>query len=156
MTAGNVAAIWAGKAEPILPTTSIPRVIEFWSALGFTTAVWPDDDGYAWVRPGSSLGGISMDYNLSEDLDPFMSSGMAYLTVADVDAVYASIVAAGVAFDAIGEDGLFRYSMSELRARWRDGLSIARVTRPIDQVWHKREIALFDPDNNLIRIGSPI
>ena len=156
MTAGNVAAIWAGRAEPILPTASIPRIIAFWTALGFTTAVWPDDDGYAWVRPGSALSGISMDYTLSEDLDPFTSSGMAYLTVADVDAVYASIVASGVAFDAIADDGLVRYSTNELRERWRLGESIARVTRPIDQVWHKREIALFDPDNNLIRIGTAV
>lgn len=155
MTAGQVAAIWAGYAEPILPTTSIPRIIEFWSALGFTTAVWPDDEGYAWVRPGPA-GGISMDYTLNEELDPFMHSGMAYLTVADVDAVHASIVASGVAFDAITDDGLFRYSMNELRERWRIGASIARVTRPIDQAWNKREIALFDPDNNLIRIGSSI
>ena len=155
MTAGDVAAIWAGHAEPILPTTSIPRIIEFWSALGFTTAVWPDDEGYAWVRPGPA-GGISMDYTLSEELDPFMHSGMAYLTVADVDAVYASIVASGVAFDAITDDGLFLYSMNDLRERWRIGQPLARVTRPIDQVWNKREIALFDPDNNLIRIGSPI
>lgn len=156
MNAGNVAAIWAGRAEPILPTTSIARTLEFWNALGFTTAVWPDDDGYAWVRPGPAVGGISMDYTLNEDLDPFMQSGMAYLTVADVDAVHASILASGVAFDAIADDGLFRFSMNELRARWRDGQSIARVTRPLDQVWNKREIALFDPDNNFIRIGSPI
>lgn len=155
MTAVDVAAIWAGRAEPILPTASIPRIVEFWSAIGFTTAIWPDDPGYAWVRPGAA-GGISMDYNLNEEHDPFMQSGMAYLTVADVDAVHASIIASGVAFDAIADDGLFRYSMNDLRERWRVGQSIARVTRPIDQVWNKREIALFDPDNNLIRIGSPI
>jgi hypothetical protein len=155
MTAVNVAAIWAGRAEPILPTASIPRIIAFWSALGFTTAIWPDDDGYAWVRPGPAEG-ISMDYNHVEDYDPFMQSGMAYLTVADVDAVHESIIASGVAFDSIDDDGLFRYSMNELRARWRAGEPLARVTRPTDQVWHKREIALFDPDNNLIRIGSAI
>lgn len=155
MTAGDVATIWAGYAEPILSTASIPRIIEFWSALGFTTAVWPDDDGYAWVRPGAA-GGISMDYNLNEEHDPFMQSGMVYLTVADVDAVHASILASGAAFDAIADDGLFVYSMSDLRERWRLGEPLARVTRPLDQVWNKREIALFDPDNNLIRIGSPI
>ena len=155
MTAVDVAALWAGRADPILPTASIPRIVEFWSALGFTTAIWPDDDGYAWVRPGP-VGGISMDYTLNEELDPFMHSGMAYLTVPDVDAVHASIMATGVVFDSISDDGLFRYSMNDLRERWSLGLSIARVTRPIDQVWNKREIALFDPDNNLIRIGSPI
>lgn len=156
MTEGNVAEIWAGRAEPILLTASIPRIIEFWTALGFTTAVWPDDDGYAWVRPGPAGSGISMDYNLQEEHDPFMHSGMVYLTVADVDAVYASIMESGVAFDAIADDGLFRYSMNELRARWRNGEPLARVTRPINQVWNKREIALFDPDNNLIRIGTPL
>ena len=38
--------------------------------------------------------------------------------------------------------------------QWQFGASLARVTRPIDQIWGKRELALFDPDNNLIRIGS--
>jgi len=34
--------------------------------------------------------------------------------------------------------------------------SLARVSRPMRQPWGKREIALFDPDNNLIRIGSAV
>ena len=152
MDAAQVATIWAGKAEPILPSSSLARTLEFWTGLGFATGLWEDDEGYAWVYP--SVDGIHIDYNLNEDHDPFTGFGMCYLTVPDVDAVHAAVIEADVAFDAIADDGLFRYSMLELRQMWQRGDSLARFTRPIDQVWGKRELALFDPDNNLIRVGS--
>jgi catechol 2,3-dioxygenase-like lactoylglutathione lyase family enzyme len=156
MTPADIEQLWAGRAEPILPTSSIERIGSFWRALGFGVEVWPDDDGYIVVRPGLAGNGLSIDYNLTEDHDPFNNFSMVYVTVADVDAVHESILAAGVAFDAIADDGLFRYSMHELRERAHDGQSLARVTRPMRQPWGKREIALFDPDNNLIRIGSAL
>jgi catechol 2,3-dioxygenase-like lactoylglutathione lyase family enzyme len=157
MTTDAVAALWQGRAEPILPSSSLPRTLAFWNAIGFTTGLWTDDEGYAWVYPGSDPhAGIYMDYILTEDLDPFSHFGSAYLTVPDVDAVYASIVASGVAFDAVDDEGLFRYSLREIHELHERGGSLGRVTRPIDQVWNKREIALFDPDNNIIRIGSAI
>lgn len=157
MDAGQLATIWAGKAEPILPSASLQRTLEFWTGLGFSTGVWEDDEGYGWVYPGTEPNdGIRIDYNLSEDLDPFASFGMAYLTVADVDAVYDAVSTAGVAFAAIDDEGLFRYNMRELREKWELGESLARYTRPINQTWGKRELALFDPDNNLIRIGSAL
>lgn len=156
MTAVDIATLWAGRAEPILPTTSIDRTGIFWKALGFGVEAWPGDDSYIVVHPGRVRDGLSIDYNLTEDHDPFDNFSMVYVTVTNVDAVYESIVAAGVAFDAIADDGLFRFSMNELREREHDGQSLARVTRPMRQPWGKREIALFDPDNNLIRIGSPI
>ena len=157
MDAAQVTTIWAGKAEPILPSSSLPRTLEFWAGLGFSTGLWEDDEGYAWVFPGEdSAGGMHIDYTLNEDHDPFVGFGMSYLTVPDVDAVHRAIAAAGVAFDAIADDGLFRYSMMELRQMWERGDSLARFTRPINQTWGKRELALFDPDNNLIRIGSAL
>ena len=155
MGAVRGAGLWDGKADPILPSSSLPRTLEFWAGLGFSTGVWEDDEGYAWVYPGDdATSGIHIDYNLSEDLDPFVSFGMAYLTVPDIDAIYSSVAAAGVGFEALADDGLFRYNMRELREMWERGESLARYTRPINQTWGKRELALFDPDNNLIRIGS--
>jgi catechol 2,3-dioxygenase-like lactoylglutathione lyase family enzyme len=157
MDAVQVGELWAGKAEPILPSASLPRTLEFWKGLGFSTGVWEDDEGYAWVYPGDdATSGIHIDYNLSEDLDPFASFGMAYLTVPDVESIYRAVAAAGIAFEALDDDGLFRYNMRELREMWERGDSLARYTRPIDQSWGKRELALFDPDNNLIRIGSAL
>ena len=47
MNAGRIAQLWAGRADPILPTASIERTVEFWDTLGFTTAIWDDDGGYA-------------------------------------------------------------------------------------------------------------
>ena len=154
MDAGQVARLWAGRAEPILPTASIERTVQFWGTVGFTTAIWEDDGGYAWVYPGDNRDAISIDYSLTDGLDPFTSAGMAYLTVPDADAVYESIVATGIVPQALDSDGLPVRTTRQLRAEWKAGASLARLTRPLDQVWDKREFALFDPDNNLIRIGS--
>lgn len=156
MDAAHIGALWRGRAEPILPTASIERTLEFWSALGFSTAIWEDDEGYAWVYPGENRDGISIDYSLTDRHDPFTSAGMAYLSVPDVDAVHAAIVATGTVAEALDDDGLPRLTTGELRDLWRVGGSLARVARPIDQSWNKRELALFDPDNNLIRIGSAL
>src|SRR5215216_2481607 len=102
MNAMQVAELWAGKAEPILPSTSLPRTLEFWTGLGFSSGVWKADDGYAWVFAGDdSATGIHIDYILTEDHNPFTFMGMAYLTVADVDAVYEAVVSAGVAQEAL-------------------------------------------------------
>lgn len=157
MNAMQVAELWAGKAEPILPSVSLERTLAFWTGLGFSSGVWEDDEGYAWVFAGSdSSTGIHIDYNLAEDHNPFTFMGMAYLTVTDVDAIYEAVAASGVASEALDDEGLFRRSMQELREQWELGESLARYTRPINQSWGKRELALFDPDNNLIRIGSAI
>ena len=118
MNAGRIAQLWAGRADPILPTASIERTVEFWGTLGFTTAIWEDDGGYAWVYPGDTRDGISIDYSLSDGLDPFVSAGMAYVTVPDADAVYESILATGIVPLALGDDGLPVRTTSELRAAW--------------------------------------
>lgn len=154
MNAVPVGELWAGRAEPILPTTSIERTLAFWSALGFTTAIWEDDEGYAWVYPGDNRDGISIDYSLTDRHDPFTAAAMTYLAVNDVDAIYEAISATGAVPQAVDPDGLPHLTAIELRDQWEFGASLARVTRPIDQIWGKRELALFDPDNNLIRIGS--
>lgn len=155
MDAVQVAELWAGKADPILPSVSLNRTLGFWTGLGFSTGLWEDDEGYAWVFPGNdSNSGIHIDYSLTEDHNPFLFMGMAYLTVADVDAVYDAVASAGVADEALDDEGMFRRSTRELREQWELGESLARYTRPINQSWGKRELALFDPDNNLIRIGS--
>ena len=156
MDAAHIERLWAGRAEPILPTASIDRTVEFWGILGFTTAIWEDDGGYAWVYPGETRDGISMDYSLSDGLDPFVSSGMAYLTIPDADAAYASVIATGIVPPALDDDGFPVRTTRQLRSAWKAGESLARVTRPLDHTWNKREFALFDPDNNLIRIGSPL
>jgi hypothetical protein len=150
----QVAQLWAGRAEPILPTASIERTLEFWGGLGFTTRIWEDDEGYAWVYPGDNRNGISIDYSLTDRHDPFTGASMTYLAVGDVQAIYEAITASGTVPQALDHDSLPLKSTAELRMQWQSGTSLARVTRPLDQVWGKRELALFDPDNNLIRIGS--
>ena len=126
------------------------------SALGFSTEIWHEDDGYAWVYPGATRDGISIDYTLAEDHDPFSTATMVYLAIPDVNAIYEAIRHTGVARDSIDDQGLPVLSSRDLRDLWHIGGSLARVSRPITQSWGKLEVALFDPDNNLIRIGSAL
>ena len=155
MTTGADAGPWAGRMEPVFATTAMDRTLAFWHALGFSSEVWEDGD-FAIVRSGPRGAGLAIAYSVDEDFDPFGQFSTVYLTVADAALTHARVVASGVVLDAITDEGLFRYSLAELRERRAHGFPIARVTRLLDQEWGRREFALFDPDNNLVRVGSPI
>ena len=43
-----------------------------------------------------------------------------------------------------------------LRTRWERERSVARIGPPEDKPWRVRELALFDPTGNLLRVGHPI
>ncbi len=134
--------LWTGgTSTPILPVRSISRSVAFYRELGFDVETY--DDGYAFVRAD----GITIDLSRTDDFDPFTMAGMAYLTVADSDAVHS----------ILDETGLPRYdarSTAELQAAWDRGESLARMSAVADTPWRMREFALADPDNNLLRIGT--
>jgi catechol 2,3-dioxygenase-like lactoylglutathione lyase family enzyme len=146
---------WNGTSTPILPTASMDRTVAFYRGLGFTVELYRDG-GYAFATSTGRADGVILHFSLTDSLDPFVSAGMAYVTVDDVDALYAQIMATGLIEEAITEDGQSRYTTRELKDRWRQGLSLARISRPWDQPWGKREFAMIDPDNNLIRVGHDI
>ncbi|MEP6478348.1 MAG: VOC family protein [Rhodoglobus sp.] len=149
----SAAPVWNGTSTPILPTTSMARTVEFYRGLGFVVRLYRDG-GYAYVTATEQWEqGVMLHFSLTDSLDPFVSAGMAYVTVDDVDSLYASIRSTGLVEDAIADDGQTRYTTRELKARWRQGLSLARISRPWDQPWGMREFAMLDPDNNLIRVG---
>jgi hypothetical protein len=73
--------------------------------------------------------GVGLHLAFQPDLDPEVSGSATYLCVEDADALYAEWTQPGI-----------------------DG-----TTHPVGLTeYHLREGAHFDPDNNLIRFGSPV
>ncbi len=145
------------SAVPILPTHDARRTRECLVPLGFE--VLPgSDDGYLMLRRD----GLELHYQHVDDVDPFRTAASAFAWVPDVDAFHARVLsspAVGAGVLAVVEapaagDG--RDDGSALRARWAAEGSVARIGSPEDKPWRVRELALFDPTNNLLRIGHPI
>lgn len=76
----------------------------------------------------ASLDGVELHVSVNPDHDPARTAGCAYLHVDDADA---------------------------LHARW-SGVPDGREVAPVDTPYGLREGAHLDPDNNLLRYGSPL
>lgn len=132
---------WRGAAVPILPVADLQRSIAFYRGIGFDVTRSPDGP-YAFVRAG----GMELHLSETEAFDPFVHAGMAYLTVADVDAIRAGLAVEDAA----------TLDRDRLRQRWERGEPLTRATAVRQEPWGMRECSLLDPDNNLLRIGSPV
>jgi DNA-binding MarR family transcriptional regulator len=132
------------RAVPILPTHDSALTTAFYERLGFSRGRG-SDDGYVMLERDN----LELHFQLVDDVDPFRTAGVAYLSVPDADAFRAEIVGAGVApvFDA--DD-------AALRRRWAAQRDLSRVGPVEDKPWRVREFALADPTNNLLRVGHPI
>ena len=133
--------LWDGSAAAILPVADLARSVVFYRDLGFEVEI-AEAGRYAFVAGG----GIRFHLSESDGFDPFTQAGMLYLYVPDVDAVHAAISLEDAA--SLGH--------GELVARWRSGQSLARIRPVRDEPWGMREFSLADPDNNLIRVGTPL
>lgn len=71
---------------------------------------------------------LELHFFLSKDLDPLSNDGQVYLRTSQIDALYRTLQAGGVAIHPNG----------------------ALATKP----WGQREFALLDPDNNLLTFGQ--
>lgn len=143
-----------GTSIPILPARDIPETLALFERLGF--AVRHDEvNDYAMVRRGA----IELHFTASPDLDPWTSAGMAYVRLDDVAALYEEFVATG-ALPLVpaprSELQPAERRRDELRAKWENGESIARMGELADRPWGIREFALLDPSNNLIRFGQAL
>jgi DNA-binding MarR family transcriptional regulator len=136
-----------GTATPILPSHDVALTTAFFTALGFTLCAG-SDEGYAMLERGA----IELHFTHQPGVDPFSGAGSAYLQVADSGALYREFAAAGAA--APWEPDL---SEALLRERWAGERNVARLGAPPEnKPWRMREFALFDPSNNLLRIGTPV
>jgi DNA-binding MarR family transcriptional regulator len=139
---------------PILPTHDAAVTRACLEPLGFEVRPG-SDDGYLMLRAG----GLELHYRHDDSVDPFATAAGAFAWVPDVDAFHERALASSAVRDGLllvlprdagAGDG------DELRARWRAEHSVARLGAPADKPWRVRELALFDPTNNLLRIGHPI
>ena len=116
------------KLCPILPSADIAATEVFWQRLGFVT-IYRDDAAYLLMKRDAA----EVHFFLHRGLDPRTNDHGAYLRPADIRA---------------------------LSAEWgRLGLPTANIPRfePVaEKPWGMAELALVDPDGNLIRAGQEL
>ncbi|MCU0854265.1 MAG: VOC family protein [Rhodobacteraceae bacterium] len=113
------------KLSPILPCREVAAAEAFWLRLGFATEY--RDDDYLLIRRE----GAEVHFWRNPALDPALNDAGAYLRASDVDALDREWGALGL-----------------------PGAGIPRLVRVEDKPWGMRELALVDPDGNLIRAGQ--
>ncbi len=114
-------------ACPILPARNLSETLAFWRRLGFACEL--DHPDYLIVERD----GVELHFFLSPDHDPTTCDAGAYLRLTDL-----------VALDA------------EWGALGLPDAGIPRLIRVADKPWGMRELAVIDPDGNLIRAGSAL
>lgn len=115
------------KLSPILPARDIPQAEAFYARLGFHT-VYRDDEYLLMKREGAEI-----HFFRHAALDPAANYGGAYLRPTDINALSREIAALG--FPQKG---------------------VPRFEPAADKPWGMRELAIVDPDGNLIRAGQEI
>ncbi len=113
------------KFSPILPASDIAAAEAFWARLGFHT-VYRDDSCLLMKREGA---GVHFFHH--PDLDLATNDAGACLRPSDIDALDAEWAGPGLPTKGI-----------------------PRLERARDKPWGMRELALLDPDGNLIRAGQ--
>ena len=115
------------KLSPILPARDIAATQSFWSRLGFAT-IYADDAYLLMKRDGTEV-----HFFHHPALDPARNDHGAYLRPADVNALDAEWAALGL-----------------------PAKGIPCLMRAEDKPWDMRELALIDPNGNLIRAGQEL
>lgn len=115
------------KLSPIMPARDIAQAQAFYAALKFET-VYRDDNYLLMKREGAEI-----HFFRHAELDPSANYCGAYLRPGDIDALSREIAALGL-----------------------PGQGIPRFEPAQDKPWGMRELALIDPDGNLIRAGQEI
>ena len=115
------------KLSPILPSRDIVASQNFYETLRFVT-VYIDNEYLLLKRDGAEL-----HFFLHHDLDPKKNDHGAYLRPSNVDIL-----------------------SNELEALGLPCVGIPRLEPANDKPWGMRELALVDPDGNLIRAGQEI
>jgi catechol 2,3-dioxygenase-like lactoylglutathione lyase family enzyme len=112
-------------AFPIVPARDLDATRAFYERIGFrTVGWWPDAfGGYAILTTDT----LEMHFFRFPELDPATSYAQCYWRVADVDALHATLIRAGL-----------------------------NASIPEDKPWGMREFALSDPNGTLVRVGQPL
>jgi len=114
------------KLSPILPARDLGMAEAFWSRLGFTT-VYLDPAEYLLMKRD----GAEVHFFAHPTLNPAQNDHGAYLRPADIRTLHAEWSALG-----LPDKGFPRYLPLE------------------DKPWGMAELAVIDPDGNLVRAGQ--
>jgi catechol 2,3-dioxygenase-like lactoylglutathione lyase family enzyme len=114
--------------SPIMPSRDIAATEAFYGTLGFRT-VYRDTEAYLLM----TRDGAEAHFFHAPHHDPLRCDHGAYMRQDDVDALSAEIAELG-----LPASGVPRFIPAE------------------DKPWGMRELALIDPDGNLIRAGQEI
>lgn len=114
------------RVIPCLPSRDIGATAAFYGALGFRTHDF--DGGYLIAVKDW----VELHFRAEPAMEPLKTAESCYIRVLDVDAVAASL-----------GGGLPAKGFPSFRG-------------PINRDWGMREAYLFDVDNNLIKIGTPL
>lgn len=119
------------SVAPILASSDLEATIDFYAALGFgVEGHYPQE--YLLLRRGDL--GLHFFF-AGSTWDPAKNNSGAYLYVDDADAWAAAAAAHEVPDARIG---------------------FPRIHPPADTSYGLRELALIDPDGNLLRVASPL
>lgn len=116
------------KLAPILPSRDIDAAEAFWTRLGFRT-VYKDATRYLILKRAAA----ELHFWLNPQLVPPRNDAGGYLRPNDINALDAEWSAL-----ALPSAGVPRYHEAE------------------DKPWGMRELAVIDPDGNLIRAGQEL
>ncbi len=116
------------KLSPILPARDLGAAEAFWVRLGFTT-VYLDPAEYLLMKRD----GAEVHFFAHPALDPALNDHGAYLRPADIRALHAEWSVLG-----LPAAGIPRYVPLE------------------DKPWGMAELAVIDPEGNLVRAGQEL
>jgi predicted lactoylglutathione lyase len=123
------------RSVPILPSRDLSASLRFYEALGFTNVGAPPDQ---WDYLILARGAIMVHLIADPTVDPLRTASSCYVYVDDADALYLRWQASWP-----------QLSRDELDAG-------ARLVAPTDTPYGMREMAVVDPDGNLVRVGSSL
>ena len=117
------------KLSPIMPARDIAASEAFYARLGFRTVYKDHEPGYLLMKRE----GAEVHFFHAPRHRPHASEHGAYLRPSDIDAFSAEVAALGL-----------------------PGTGFPRFAPAEDKEWGMRELAIWDPDGNLIRAGQEI
>jgi catechol 2,3-dioxygenase-like lactoylglutathione lyase family enzyme len=116
------------KLSPILPSRDLGMAQAFWARLGFKTEYLDPAEYLLMKRDGAEV-----HFFAHPALDPARNDHGAYLRPADIRALHSEWAAIG-----LPDHGIPRYIPLE------------------EKPWDMAELAIIDPDGNLVRAGQEL
>jgi hypothetical protein len=115
------------RTVPILPVLDVPMALDHYRRLGFNVRSYDSAAEYGFAQRGGAS--LHLTARSSSDYPSPDAIAIAYLFVADADALYDEWVASGAG---------------------------GRFDAPADMPWKVREGRHVDPDGNIIRFGQQL